>query len=138
MKKMQAYIAVRRRNVLELGDPLKAKCSHTARSTAPYSTSALKDAVVRSPLAERVHGAKRRHEHRSLRGFLLQGVPSPITPRCRKRRSPLIKLMSETDKVRLVAKDTDITFSIKGIGAVPCCGKMNIPTAKSTARPCAA
>lgn len=31
-------------------------------------------------------------------------------------------LMDRTDKVRLVAKDTDLSFSIKGIGAVKCCG----------------
>ncbi len=36
-------------------------------------------------------------------------------------------LMDKTDKVRLVAKDTDLTFSIKGIGAVKCAGHMNIP-----------
>ena len=39
----------------------------------------------------------------------------------------LKKLMEQTDKVRLVAKDTDITFSIKGIPAIPCAGHMNIP-----------
>lgn len=36
-------------------------------------------------------------------------------------------IMDKTDKVRLVAKDTDLTFSIKGIGAVKCSGHMNIP-----------
>ena len=40
---------------------------------------------------------------------------------------PLKKLMEKTDKVRLVAKNTDITFSIKGIPVIPCCGKNNIP-----------
>lgn len=39
----------------------------------------------------------------------------------------LVDLMNRTDKVRLVAKDTDLSFSIKGIGAVPCDGHMNIP-----------
>lgn len=36
-------------------------------------------------------------------------------------------LMDKTDKVRLVAKDTDLTFSIKNIGAVKCAGECNIP-----------
>ena len=36
-------------------------------------------------------------------------------------------LMEKTDKVRLVAKGTDLTFSIKGIPAVKCAGHMNIP-----------
>lgn len=40
---------------------------------------------------------------------------------------PLKELMEKTDKVRLVAKDTDITFSIKDIPVIPCCGTSNIP-----------
>ncbi len=39
----------------------------------------------------------------------------------------LVALMEQTDRVRLVAKDTDLTFSIKGIPAIPCDGHMNIP-----------
>lgn len=41
--------------------------------------------------------------------------------------APLEKLMLKTDKVRIIAKDTDLTFSIKGIGAVKCSGECNIP-----------
>ncbi|NLZ25391.1 MAG: aminopeptidase [Clostridiales bacterium] len=39
----------------------------------------------------------------------------------------LVDLMNRTDKVRIVAKDTDITFSIKDIPSVKCDGKHNIP-----------
>ncbi len=39
----------------------------------------------------------------------------------------LKELMEKTDKVRLVAKDTDLTFSIKGMPAIKCSGKRNIP-----------
>lgn len=39
----------------------------------------------------------------------------------------LSELMSKTDKVRIVAKDTDLTFSIKGIPNIKCCGECNIP-----------
>ena len=35
--------------------------------------------------------------------------------------------MEKTDRVRIVAPNTDITFSIKGIPAIPCCGEYNIP-----------
>lgn len=35
--------------------------------------------------------------------------------------------MEKTDRVRLVAKGTDLTFSIKGIPAIKCAGHMNIP-----------
>lgn len=39
----------------------------------------------------------------------------------------LVALMEKTDKVRLVAKNTDISFSIKGLPAIKCAGEMNIP-----------
>jgi aminopeptidase len=41
---------------------------------------------------------------------------------------PLKHLMEKTDKVRLKGpRDTDLSFSIKGIPAIPCDGKVNIP-----------
>lgn len=40
---------------------------------------------------------------------------------------PLKKLMENTDIVRMVGPNTDITFSIKGMPAIPCCGTANIP-----------
>ncbi len=40
---------------------------------------------------------------------------------------PLKELMEKTDKVRIVSPGTDITFSIKGMPAVPCTGEKNIP-----------
>ena len=39
----------------------------------------------------------------------------------------LVELMNKTDKVRLVSKGTDLTFSIKDIPAIKCAGEMNIP-----------
>ena len=39
----------------------------------------------------------------------------------------LVKLMNKTDKVRIVGKGTDLTFSIKDIPAIKCAGEMNIP-----------
>ncbi len=44
-----------------------------------------------------------------------------------KAMDPLSELMSKTDKVRIVGKDTDLTFSIKGIPNKKCDGKLNIP-----------
>ena len=41
--------------------------------------------------------------------------------------NPLKELMEKTDKVRILGPDTDITFSIKGMPAIPCCGTANIP-----------
>ena len=40
---------------------------------------------------------------------------------------PLKELMEKTKNVRIISPDTDITFSIEGIPAIPCCGKCNIP-----------
>lgn len=36
-------------------------------------------------------------------------------------------LMDKTDKVRITARDTDLSFSIKNIGSVKCSGQCNIP-----------
>ena len=44
-----------------------------------------------------------------------------------KAMTPLVELMNRTDKVRIVAPNTDLTFSIKSIGGVKCAGKCNIP-----------
>ena len=44
-----------------------------------------------------------------------------------KAMNPLLELLGKTDKVRLVGKGTDLSFSIKGIGAKKCSGHMNIP-----------
>ena len=41
--------------------------------------------------------------------------------------TPLKELMERNDKVRIVAPNTDLTFSIKGIKAIKCAGEMNIP-----------
>ncbi|MFO7636104.1 MAG: aminopeptidase [Clostridia bacterium] len=39
----------------------------------------------------------------------------------------LVELMERTDKVRITGPGTDVSFSIKGIPAIKCDGKMNIP-----------
>ncbi len=44
-----------------------------------------------------------------------------------KAMDSLVTLMNQTDKVRLTAEGTDLTFSIKDIPAIKCAGEMNIP-----------
>ena len=39
----------------------------------------------------------------------------------------LVELMEKTDKVKIVGKEIDLTFSIKNIKAIKCAGEMNIP-----------
>ena len=40
---------------------------------------------------------------------------------------PLVDLMNRTDRVHIKGPGTDLRFSIKNIGAVPCSGERNIP-----------
>lgn len=47
--------------------------------------------------------------------------------RMAKACEPLKKLMDATDQVRIAGPGTDLSFSIKGIGSVPCSGEANIP-----------
>ena len=42
-------------------------------------------------------------------------------------QKPLVARMQATDQVRIVAPDTDLTFSIKDIPVIPCSGLRNIP-----------
>ena len=48
-------------------------------------------------------------------------------PNMLKSVEPLVNLMNKTNKVHILGPGTDLEFSIKDIGAVPCCGNMNIP-----------
>lgn len=42
-------------------------------------------------------------------------------------QAKLKEVMERTDRVRIISPGTDLTFSIKGISAVPCFGKRNVP-----------
>lgn len=44
-----------------------------------------------------------------------------------KAAKPLVARMKRADKVKILGKGTDLTFSIKGIGATACTGHRNIP-----------
>lgn len=47
--------------------------------------------------------------------------------RMSKAMQPLAARMEAADQVRIVGPGTELTFSIKGISAIPCDGKLNIP-----------
>ncbi len=40
---------------------------------------------------------------------------------------PLVELINQTDKVRIVGRGTDLSFSLMGMKAVKCDGRLNIP-----------
>lgn len=44
-----------------------------------------------------------------------------------KAMAPLVDLMEQTDRVRITGPGTDLSFSIKGLPAIPCAGQVNIP-----------
>jgi aminopeptidase len=48
---------------------------------------------------------------------------------------PLEDLMNRTDMVRITGPGTDFSFSIKGIGSVPCTGERNIPDGECFSAP---
>lgn len=48
---------------------------------------------------------------------------------------PLKELMDRTDQVHIIGPGTDLTFSIKGIGAVMCDGHINIPDGECFSAP---
>lgn len=52
-----------------------------------------------------------------------------------KAAEPLQALMSATDQVQIKGPGTDLTFSIKGIGAVQCSGGRNIPDGECFSAP---
>lgn len=128
MKQMQAYIAIRgANNAMENGDIDDAKMlmyRKLTKEALDYRVNKTKWCVLRWPNPSMAQGAKMSTE--AFEDFYFKACLADY-PKMKSAAQNLIDLMNKTDKVRLVAKDTDITFSIKGIPAVPCCGNMNIP-----------
>jgi aminopeptidase len=128
MKGMDAYIAIRGGlNSAELSDvpPDKMKISNKAlRPVLDYRVNHTKWVVLRYP----------NDSMAQLAGASLEGFEDFYYEVCtldyRKMAAamdPLVRLMERTDRVRLKGPGTDLSFSIKGIPAVKCCGERNIP-----------
>ena len=128
MKGMDAYIAVRAsENTSELSD-------------VPPEKLNMYNKLLRPVLDERVNNTKwviMRYPNNAmaqLAGMSLEAFENFYYDVCTldyKKMSdamdPLVELMNKTDKVRITAPGTDLTFSIKGIPAIKCDGKYNIP-----------
>ncbi len=128
MKGMDAYIAVRAsNNTSELSD-------------VPLEKQALYGRMMRPVIDERVDHTKwviMRYPNNSmaqLSGMSLEKFEDFYYDVCTldyekmsKAMDPLVDLMNRTDRVRIVAPGTDLTFSIKGIPAIKCAGECNIP-----------
>lgn len=69
---------------------------------------------------------KAKMSYESYFDFIL-GVSAVDYSRMDKAFIPLKELMERTDLVRIIAKNTDLSFSIKSMNAIPCAGNYNIP-----------
>ena len=128
MKGMDAYIAVRAsENTAELSD-------------VPPEKLGLYNRILRPVIDERVDNTKwviMRYPNNSmaqLSNMSLEAFENFYYDVCTldyakmsKAMDPLVELMNRTDRVRIVAPGTDLTFSIKGIPAIKCAGECNIP-----------
>ena len=128
MKKMQAYIAIRgadnmNENADVSSDRMKLY-SKVIRPVQDYRVNKTRWCVLRWPTPSMAQAAGM-----STEAFenLYFDVCTMDYARMGRAMVPLEKLMKKTDRVRLVAPGTDLSFSIKGIGAKMCKGDRNIP-----------
>ncbi len=128
MKKMQAYLSIRGcDNVVELSDVPENRtfANRTIRQPVlDYRVNNTRWCVLRWPTPSMAQGAGMSTE--AFEDFYFKACLADY-PAMQKAAKSLVNLMNKTEKVRLVAPDTDLSFSIRGIPAVPCCGTMNIP-----------
>lgn len=128
MKGMDAYIAIRGAdNTAEYSDIPSEKMNlynKVLRPVQDYRVNHTKWVVLRYP-----NSAMAQLAHMSLESFedFYFDVCNLDYKKMSKAMDPLVDLMNRTDKVRLVGPETDLTFSIKGIGAIKCAGEKNIP-----------
>jgi len=128
MKKMQAYIAIRGAdNMNETADVPSDRVqlySKTIRPVQDYRVNKTRWCVLRWPTPSMAQAAGM-----STEAFedLYFDVCTMDYVKMGRAMGPLEKLMKKTNRVRLVAPGTDLSFSIKGIGAKMCKGDRNIP-----------
>lgn len=128
MKKVQAYIAIRgSANASETSDvpaDRLALYSKTLRPVQNYRVNKTRWVVLRWPTPSMAQGA-----NMSTEAFenLYFDVCTMNYRKMAKAMMPLEKRMKKADRVHLKSPGTDLTFSIKGIGAKMCKGDRNIP-----------
>jgi len=130
MKKMDAYIAVRAGdNLNDLADvPEQNMRMYEMLHRKPVHTEQrvkhTKWVVLRYPNASMAQAANMSTE--AFENFYFD-VCNLDYSKMDAAMGPLAELMKRTDKVRIVAPGTDLTFSIRNIGAIKCSGQNNIP-----------
>lgn len=128
MKKMQAYIAVRGSdNMNENSDVPSERMQLYTKMIRPvldYRVNKTNWCVLRWPSPSMAQAAGMSTE--SFENLYFD-VCTMDYPRMAKAQTPLQKRMAKADRVQLKGPGTDLTFSIKGIGAKKCEGTRNIP-----------
>lgn len=128
MQKMDAYIAVRGSdNIFEMSDVDPDKVSRVMRAmkeVLDYRVNKTKWVILRWPTPAMAQQAMMSSE--SFEEFFFR-VCTQDYSRMTEGMAALEALMSKTDLVELKGPDTNLRFSIKGIGAVACGGTHNIP-----------
>ncbi len=128
LKKVQAYIAVRGAwNANENADvPSErlAEYSRTLRPAQNYRVNKTRWCVLRWPTPSMAQAAGMSTE--AFEDFFFE-VCTLDYRKMGKAMAPLVKRMERADRVRLKAPGTDLTFSIRGMGAQSCPGDRNIP-----------
>lgn len=128
MKKMQAYIAIRgSNNMSENSDVPSERMSLYSRLTRPvlnYRVSKTRWCVLRWPTPAMAQSASM-----STEAFenLYFDVCTMDYRRMARAMVPLARRMRKADKIHIKGPGTDLTFSIKNIGAKMCRGDRNIP-----------
>lgn len=128
MKKMQAYAAIRgSHNANENADvpgEQMAMYTKTLRPVLNYRVNKTRWVVLRWPSPSMAQAANMSTE--SFENFYFDVCTMDYRKMAR-AMVPLENRMIKADKVHLKAPGTDLTFSIKEIGAKSCNGKLNIP-----------
>ena len=129
MKNMQAYIAIRgSHNALELsdvpGDKMKLFQKEWWKPVTDWRVNKTKWVVLRYPSPAFAQSAGMSSE--AFEDFYFD-VCTLDYAKMGEAQKPLHDRMSRADRVRITGRDTDLTFSIKNIGAVMCKGDRNIP-----------
>jgi aminopeptidase len=128
MKKMQAYIAIRgSANACENADvPAETMKTYTKilRPVQDYRVNFTRWCVLRWPTPSMAQGAGMSTE--SFENLFFD-VCTLDYKKMAQAMLPLERLLKKTDRVHIVGPGTDLTFSIKKIGAQMCKGDRNIP-----------
>lgn len=130
MKKMDAYIGIRySENSNELGDVPEDKMKlYSSLFNKPVHSEQrvehTKWVILRYPNSAMAQMAEMSTE--AFEDYYFN-VCNLDYSKMSKAMDPLVQWMEKTDRVRITGKNTDLSFSIKGMPAIKCDGDRNIP-----------